>query len=453
MNRRDVMKLGAVAAGATVGAPGCAVPRMLGTLRGGDGAAAFNEMLDEQLARLDKPGFLQRLVTAETKRPLSAEAEAKIAEKDVLFRRMLGTLLITQGFRELPEETQLETAVQTRMWSHIDQIGSSVFEMSDMLAALEPDQRKHIQQRLRDNPDLPMALGETLDDRAAKVGMSNSRRRQLRNMMTQSSFRLRHGDPASIIDEYVGKVERMRESSTRDGAALDLSKRLGEREFWRYQHLLADDPGQPATAGSATGGPATGTPGPATRAPSAGGSASGTPGPATGVASPDPTVVPEPQLAPPSGPAPFEPKVPMARTLRDAARNAARRGDCGSIEIIGKRVRELDPDYYELVFKPDPVITSCRQGVAKPVPVRRHAAEPAAPVEPTAHPGSGGLSAGGYMLGIGFLTGIGGAVLVGIGAESGVAVVGVIGLTVAVILVGLGLITLLISALIYAAND
>ena len=444
MNRRDVIKLGAVVAGAGVGAPACGVPKMLGTLRGHDGAAEFNAMLDEQLGRLDKPGFLQRLVTAETKRPLSAQAEAKIAEKDVLFRRMLSTLLVTQGFRELPEETQLDATVQARMWSHMDQIGSSVFEMSDMLASLDKDQRAHVQQRLRDNPELPMALGETLDDRAASIGMSGARRRQLRQMMSQSSFRLRHGDPASIIDEYVGKVERLRESSERDGDALDLSRRIGEREFWRYQHLLADAaaPGQPPTGAPGTQPP------PSVPASPGDPAAAAPPGPEA----PALDLPLDRSLVPPSGPVSIEPKVPLARTLRDAARNAARRGDCRSIEIIGNRVRELDPTYHELVFQTDPVIGSCKPGVSQLRPVPATSARVTA--ESPQHPGNGGLRAGGYMLGIGMLTGLGSAVLLGIGGSaSGIAVVGVIGLTVAVILVGLGLITLLISALIYAAND
>ena len=52
MKRRDVIKLGAVAAGAGV-LPSCAVPKMLGSMQGADGAAAFNAVLDEQLGKLD----------------------------------------------------------------------------------------------------------------------------------------------------------------------------------------------------------------------------------------------------------------------------------------------------------------------------------------------------------------------------------------------------------------
>src|SRR3954466_5756434 len=106
MKRRDGIKLGALA-GVGVTASSCALPRKLGTMTGDDGAGAFNKMLDEQLGMLEKPGLLQRIVADYKKKPLSEDAQAKINVHDEMFRRMLSTVLITQGFRELPLSTQL----------------------------------------------------------------------------------------------------------------------------------------------------------------------------------------------------------------------------------------------------------------------------------------------------------------------------------------------------------
>lgn len=244
MKRRDVMKIGAVAAGAGVGVPGCAVPRLVSNMSGPDGAAQFNAMLDRQLAEMARPGLLQRLIGA-TGPARSPEQAGRLAEKDALFRRMLGTLLVTQGFRELPVETQLDPAVQERMWGHMEEIGATVFEVTDTLAALDEPQRAQLRSVLGQRQDLPMELGEMIDAQAANAGISGARRMQLRRMMSQTSFRLRHGDPGSIIDEYVEKVARMNESTERHGDALRIAKQLGERSFWRYQHLLAQDPGPP----------------------------------------------------------------------------------------------------------------------------------------------------------------------------------------------------------------
>jgi hypothetical protein len=225
------------------------VPRLVSNMGGPDGAAQFNAMLDRQLAAMAQPGLLQRLIGA-TGPERSPEQAARLAEKDALFRRMLGTLLVTQGFRELPVETQLDPAVQERMWSHMDEIGATVFEVTDTLAALDEPQRAQLRSVLGQRKDLPMEVGEVIDAQAASAGISGARRMQLRSMMSQTSFRLRHGDPGSIIDEYVEKVARMKESTERHGDALRIAKQLGERSFWRYQHLLAQEPGVPQPGAS-----------------------------------------------------------------------------------------------------------------------------------------------------------------------------------------------------------
>lgn len=258
MKRRDMIKLGAVAAGVGAGVPGCALPKQVESMAGPEGAAQFNAMIDGQLAKMSRPGLLHALVDGGPDRssPVrSPEAAAELAEKDALFRRMLGTLLVTQGFRELPPETQLDPAVQARLWQQLDEIGETVFEVSDMLASLDETQRARLRDTLRKRPDLPMEIGEVLDTHAASAGLSGARRRQLRQMMSQSAFRLRNGDPSSILDEYVAKVERVRATDASNADALALAKQLGERSFWRYQHLMAQAPLQNAGAPTSSGAP------------------------------------------------------------------------------------------------------------------------------------------------------------------------------------------------------
>lgn len=409
MNRRDVLKLGAVAAGTAA----CGLPKPVATMSGPSGGAEWNAMLDEQLAKLAKPGFLHRLAGASGK-SLRPETEARLAEKDAAFRRLLSTVLITQSFRELPRDTQTAPDVQARMWRHLDQINSTVFELGDMLANLDANQRKDLRGHLRAKPDLPDALGSALDARAAAAGLSGKRRRQLRRMMAETSFRLRHGDPSSIIDEYVAKVDRLRETSARDAAAIDLAEKMGERSFWDAQRLAQSD-------------------GPPSAAPPA----------------PAPTAPLSPAGATPLGP---PPPPSMAEMLTKSARSAARRGDCTTIEVLRGHVQEIDAAYYAANFANDPEILSCKQGVSRDPPQA-----PVAHLSPGTHydnntrpphPGSTGLRVGGYMLGIGAAVGLGSALILDAGAF-----VGVFGITAGVILVGIGLIVLLVSALVYVASD
>ncbi len=318
MNRRDILKLGAITAGAGAGLPGCAVPKPVAEMRGAEGAAAFNAMLDEQLKPLEGPGLLARLAAFEAKKPLTAEAEEALADKDAMFRRMLGSILVTQAFRELPEETQREPAVQARMWKHVDDISGTVYETGEMLASLDANERAAFKKQLRARPELAMELGEALDTRSARAGLSGARRRQLRQMMSQTAFRLHHGDPTSIIDEYVDKIDKLRETSARDAAVLERAEVIGERDFWRHQHLRVDDP---ATANTAPAAPATSGP--------------------TAPADPEDRELGAPPAGPPA----------MAALLTNAARRAARHGHCHVVTSIGARVVQLDKAYYEQHFE------------------------------------------------------------------------------------------------------
>lgn len=305
MKRRDVMKVGAVSAGAAAGLPGCAVPRMMAELSGVEGAQAFNAMIDQQTARIGTPPDLLRHLLAGAvpellQTPRTPEAAAELAEKDGLFRKMLSTLLVSQGFRDLPPETQLEPAVQERMWSHIDDIGETVFQVGDLLATLDGSKRDRVQQVLRDRPDLPMQISEAIEAQAVAVGLSPKRRVQLRKMMSQASFRLKNGDPLTMIDEYAAKVQRLRERTDTDAKALALAQQLGDKAFWRYQHLLHAQPGPATAAGS--------------------GAASGAGGPMVAQSGPPGTTDPSAPGAAPPGPAapPTPPKPKPGRRMARA---------------------------------------------------------------------------------------------------------------------------------------
>jgi len=408
MKRRDALKLGAVAAGAGM-LPSCGTPKLVGEMHGDAGPAEFNAMLDEQLGNLAQPGLLGKLVAARTKKELTPEQRERIADKDAMFRRVLGTVLVTQAFRELPEGTRNEQSVQARMWSHFDQIGSTIYEIGEMLAALSPTERSKLGKTLQSNPELPMELGEALDSHAARAGISKTRRKQLKKMMSQTAFRLKSGHASSMLDEYVTRVEKLRTTDERHAQALELAAQMNEKAFWRQQQMLAQDPPGTPTSPPATGG----------------------------------------------GPAPV-PQQTQVEILTQSARIAARRGDCRAIDVLAKRVYELDPVFYNTIFRPDPEITSCQQGFDRntpPPPPRQPPPGWGGPATTSKHhPGSTGLKVGGYMFGIGFGIGLVGILLLQGSSDAAIGI-GLVSVTVGVLMVGIGLIVLLFSALIYAAND
>ena len=263
MKRRDLLKIGAAAtvASQVVGAAGCvplhATPAEPLVPSGGPSADEFLANLDRQLASMQDAAFVRRIMKFESNQAPTPKQQAMLDEKDAMFRKMLRTLVITQGFRDQSVEMQLAPAVQARMFGHLDEVGTTVFEVSDMLAALDDSQHSKLKQALKSRPDLPMTISAAIDSQAASAGVSMKRRLQLRQMMANATFRLRHGDPRSLIEEYTNKVERIRANSSTDALALDISQKLGERAFWQYQQQLAQQAGQ---AGGATM-PATAAPG------------------------------------------------------------------------------------------------------------------------------------------------------------------------------------------------
>lgn len=233
MKRRDFLAAGTAAGGAAaIGGAGCAdrLERLAAPT-----SESFLQLLDRQLPAIDQSRFVERFVSEAARGPLSDAARARVEESDALFRRMLRTLFISQSFRDLSRETQLEPAVQDRMMDHIAEIGATVFDVSNLLAGLGEAQRREVQDALNGRPDLPMDLAEALDQRAGAVGVDRQRRHQLRGMMRQAAFRLRNGDPGSVIDEYVAKVERVQARAENDAAALALAEKVGERAFWHGQ--------------------------------------------------------------------------------------------------------------------------------------------------------------------------------------------------------------------------
>lgn len=250
MKRRDVLKASAVgAAAATIGcAPGVHHGEASFEASSGDAttAEAFLAALDHHLGLTDQARFVDGYVAAvHPDKPRSAATQQLIDDHDELFRKMLRTLFITQSFRDLPVETQLHPAVQERMTGHLDEIDETLFALSDKLAGMTTEQRRQLRTTLRERPDTAMEIGEVIDQHAAAAGVSRARRKQLRSMMSETAFRLRHDAPGALIDEYTAKVTRMGGQAGASALTIDLAQRLGQRAFWSHQKQIAQAAGAP----------------------------------------------------------------------------------------------------------------------------------------------------------------------------------------------------------------
>lgn len=260
MKRRDVLKAaGAIglAGTAMAASPGCALLPRDDPAADERDAKAFLASLDHSLELADHARPVHQIVAKLAPGARSPQAQQLVDSHERMFRDMLRTLFITQSFRDLSPATQNHPAVQARMRSHLDEVDTTVFSLTDYLAGQTADERAQLRVAMREHPRAPMDIAEALDEHAAVAGVSKARRRQLRQMMSQATFRMRSESPGSLIDEYTRKAQRLRGQDENSALALALAQKLGDREFWRHQERLAQlaDQGQPQTP--ATAAPAT----------------------------------------------------------------------------------------------------------------------------------------------------------------------------------------------------
>jgi hypothetical protein len=312
--------------------------------------------LESKLASISESEFVDGFVTQFAKnQPLSAPRRARVEAHEALFRRSLSSLFLSQTFRDLPAGAQRHPRLQALMQEHLPEVEQTVFDVTDMLETLGAEQREALRGELTRRSDLPMRISEAIDERAAAAGVSVNRRRQLRSMLTQASFRLRHAAPDTLIDEYTTKVRR---ATAPGGAAQALALQAAAR----------------ATEDLFFAGPR---------------------------ASPWPT----------------SSSVPGAgASLAAAPATAARRQRSGI-------------------------------GAGQPLPSPRAASSPSGSRARPGHPGSGTMTTGAWLLGIGAVT-FGASVA--IVSAGGTALL--VGATIGALLFAIGLVVLLVGAIIYAAD-
>jgi hypothetical protein len=252
MQRRDLLKGGMVAGAGALEACAPARPAAPAPFEPGIMPADMDAFLNDLDARMDgmaSGGFVQGFVSATAKKPLTEEQRARIEPNDQLFRGMVRTLYLTQTFRDLPEEAQLHPGMQEKMFRHMGEVNQTVSAVTEHLAKLDGSQRAELRERLRREPQLAMTIAEAIDQQAAHASIPAKRRIQLRSMMAQASFRLKHSSPDTVIDEYVDKARRMTaQSGLQSDLALRVASRVGQDSFWQEQAKYSSSRGSRAYA-------------------------------------------------------------------------------------------------------------------------------------------------------------------------------------------------------------
>jgi hypothetical protein len=406
MERRDFLKLGSAAGvGAAIVGPGCLpgmlpkrvsqseIDRILGQMNTGLDHVSHYDMLEDFSKRTGTP--------------------TRLTDDDrALSRTTMRALYTSAMFRSMPEEVQMHPAMQEQMFGHLAEMDDAVFGMTDRMASVPHDQRDHVRRRLNADPSLPEKISEGIDTKMGRLKMPLTRRVQMRAIFSQVGWRMQKQSPSAVIDEYVDKVVK---ATSQVGSHVELERRItaqvGQESYWRYQNHLAlmftDDP---QNAGG--GAPPPPQPGP-----------------------------------PPTGPMP-PPQLSMGEQLLNNARQAASRQYCETVDIIGRQLSEIDPAIYQRDYLSDPAIVNCH---------KLRDTRPPGAIVPAGCDNAQSLAnqlarkkvigTGGWMLGIGLISGVVGGVAVGANSGALAAIALTLG---GVLLIG-GLIVLLVGAIVSVA--
>jgi hypothetical protein len=411
MDRRDILQMGGLLGFSALGGGAACLPRGLPRRLPDDEIGKVISTMDQSLAQISRYDMLDDFAR-------QSGTKAKYTSEDRSLTQMAVRAMYTSAyFRSLPEEAQLHPAMQERMFGQLASMDEAVYGMTDRMSTLAEDQRDFVKAALNNKHTTPEVVSETFDKGMGALAMPVGRRFQVRSIFSKMGWRLQK-QPALVIDEYVTKVQK---ATALVGSQVELQRRIaaqmGQEAYWRHQNtlalMLADDPGGTSGGVPAPLGPPGGTGAPA--------------------------------MTPPPVDTSYEVQVLMSNV-----RFAASRNQCETVEFLGKRIADLDPATYRSAFLTDQGVIACRQYMREKAAIDRNnpmgqapaCEDPRSAANKMAHDKVVGT--GGWMLGIGLVTGLLSALLASAG--SGAEVLGVIGITVAAGLLVGGLIVVIVGA-------
>ena len=242
MERRDFLKVGTAAGVASVAGPACSVVgggQLLDTPSLSDSEmGGYLTRLDRGLEAISGGDLLDDLLPRRSNE--TSQQRRQREQGTALARTGLRSLLLTGMYKDLPQADRLHPGMQQRLERGAPEMDQALFGMTGLMAGTTSTQRDAIQAQLRKQPDFGLRLAESLNRPAKKLGVSMKRRAQLRTMSTHLSWRMRVQSPSLVMDDVVGKVQRV---ASRNGQHEELKRhlatRIGEETFWRHQTRLA----------------------------------------------------------------------------------------------------------------------------------------------------------------------------------------------------------------------
>jgi hypothetical protein len=241
IKRREFLKAGAATA-TVAGAAG------VGGLAGSACAGLFDGKLFEgaELPLPDMDEYIRKVddgmkrIAEWDRRDDIPETELDKALENDLGKKALRALYMAGMFGDLPDAGQVHPGMQARIERSLPEMDEAVDAMVEYLSGLSDGDLQLAQEFLRDKTNPGMEIGQWFDEVESALGVSGRRRAQTRAFVTQIVTRMRNQPPRTVIDDFVGKVEKTR---ARSGSAEEVERqmiaRVGKEAFFARQERLA----------------------------------------------------------------------------------------------------------------------------------------------------------------------------------------------------------------------
>jgi hypothetical protein len=193
--------------------------------------ALVNQM-DETLTGMRQASLARELMPAGL--PQSSLDESVLADQEDFVQRSVRSMYVSGIFLDQPEHARPHAGLQARVIQTLPDMDSSVQDAHAMLASLSDEDHAQIREVLHRQPDFGMQVAEALDARAAEVGISRKRRMQLRSAAVEISTRMRRQHPATVVEEYLAKTEKVYERHGASELSREVAARAGKQMFWGH---------------------------------------------------------------------------------------------------------------------------------------------------------------------------------------------------------------------------
>lgn len=151
---------------------------------------------------------------------------AKVEAAHEVITRAMRTMHVMGTLGELPPESQAHESVQRRVWRALPEVHETTMMIVDHLDQMSPEERKKIDERIKQDPDLTMRVVETMDENAQRLGISGTQRAKMRAAAAHLAWRLKNQGTGALVEDLVGKVDRV---IARQGSDAELQRKVAAR--------------------------------------------------------------------------------------------------------------------------------------------------------------------------------------------------------------------------------